>query len=330
MKYFFTFLCCLGCFVFQACSSDNGDCEPGPIQNPNQQATIDGTIYRESALDCRLPKVQTFQVNGASTTDIVAEQGTVLMINPQAFTQVDGSPIQGDLTVSLLEMYQPGEIIACQLSTNGLNNSQSVEPLLSEGIFYLDITYNNQSVIINENIQIFVPSENQDLELSFFNSPSCPELDCKVLWEINTEANIYNESYTDAAGNTTLGYRVFFQTTGWLSIARYNDSQEARGILYNKALEGYTTENSNTFLKYDSNSLAIGMFSDFDAENGVFSEKYAQIPINTSGDVIFVSKPAAEFKYDSQAVTTENGKITLTRDLRTGSENTLVDYINNL
>lgn len=327
MKYFLTFLCC---FAVLACSSDNGDCEPGPIQNPNQQGVIDGDAYRESALDCRLPKVQTFQVNSASVTDIVAEQGTVLMISPQAFTQADGSPIDGDLTVSLLEMYQPGEIIACQLSTNGLNNSQSVEPLLSEGILYLDITYNNQPVILNQNIQIFVPSENQVLELSFFNSPSCPELDCKVLWEINPEASIYNESYTDAAGNTTLGYRVFFQTTGWLSIARYNTSQEARGILYNKALEGYTTANSNTFLKYDSSSTAIGMFSDFDAENGVFSEKYAEIPNNTSGEVIFVSKPEVEFKYDSQAVTTEDGKITVTHDLRTGSENTLVDYINNL
>ena len=330
MKYFFTILGCYVCIALLSCSSDSEDCNIGPIENPNQQAVIDSTAYRQSAHDCRLPRVQRFQVSNFSFSEIVANQGTILNINPKTFSKPDGTLVEGDVIISLLEMYQPGEIIACQLSTNALNQNQSIEPLLSESIFFLDVTYNDEPVIFNQDIQVFIPSENQNLELSLFHSPSCPHLDCNVLWEEKPQGDIFEEPYTNPTGDVVLGYRSSIQTTGWLSIARYNNSQEPRGTLYNKAIAGYNISNSNTFLYYDGTSTAIGMFSKFDNENKVFSEQYNEIPNNTPSEVIFVSKPETEFKFGSSAVITKDGKITVTQDLQSGSETTLIAYINNL
>src|SRR5690606_2437884 len=194
---------------------------------------------------------------------------------------------------------------ACQLSTNGMNNDKNVEPLLSETMLFINAEYNGNPVLLNGEIQIFVPSENKNLELSVFNSPDCKGLECQVLWEIIPQSTVFEEPYQDASGNLILGYRSFINELGWYSFARYNLNPEAHGILYNKALPQYSLSNSNVFIMYDSNSLAIGMFSEYDTTNEVFSEKYRQIPKNTPANVIFVSKPETEFSFDSSPVITE-------------------------
>ncbi len=329
MRFFSAFLY-LGFLAFQGCSSNGDNCASGPFQYPNQQGVIDGTAYKNSLMDCRLPKVQIFEFNGFERAEFMAAQGTIFSIMPNSFFDMDGIPVDGLIRFSLLEMYNPGEIIACQLSTNGLNESRSVEPLLSEGILFLMATYNGSPVILEGEIQVFIPSENRGLDLSIFNSPSCPELECEVLWERLPQSTVYEEPYTDTAGNIYLGYRMFPTDLGWFSIARYNDSQESRGILYNKAHSPYSLSNSKVFLMYDSNSTAIGMFSEYDEANGVFSEKYSEIPNNTPGNVIFVSKPESNFNFQASPVITDDGKITVTRELQSGSENNLIDYINNL
>ncbi|AFL80544.1 hypothetical protein Aeqsu_1045 [Aequorivita sublithincola DSM 14238] len=333
MKYLITLFCFSILIITFGCSSDSEDCTVGAIQNPNQLDPIDGTIYRQSAQDCRLPKVQTFQVSNITGGEVRAAQNTILFIRQGAFTQLDGTFIDGDITLSILEMYRPGEIIACQLSTNGLNDIQKVEPLLSESILYIKAEYNGNPILLKNELEIFVPSKNRNLELSVFNSPSCPEFECQVLWEINAQSFVFEEPYQGPNGISIAGYRTFvtdISQFGWLSFARYNLNPEPRGVLYNKALSPYSLANSNVFLKYDSESVAVGMFSEFDAANDVFSEKYNEIPKNTPANVIFVSKPENEFAFESIPIITENGKITITRNLQKGSEDNLIDYINNL
>ena len=329
MKFLSAFLC-LSFLVIQGCSSGSDDCAAGPVEYPNQQGEIDGTAYRNSQMDCRLPKVQTFEFNSYQRAEFMAAQGTIFSISQNTFFDMDGTPIDGLITFSVLEMYNPGEIIACQLSTNGLNERRSVEPLLSESILFIEASHNGNPVMVEGEIQVFIPSENRDLELSVFNSPNCPELECEVLWEKLPQSTVYEEPYTDIAGNVYLGYRSFLIDLGWFSIARYNDSDQPRGILYNKAHSPYSLSNSKVFLKYDSSSTAIGMFSEYDEANEIFSEKYHEIPNNTPANVIFVSKPESVFNFETRPIMTQDGKITITRDLQSGSESNLINYINTL
>jgi len=330
MQYIITSLCLGFLLIASGCSTDSEDCPPGAVEYPNQQELIDGRAYKQSSVDCRTPKVQTFRFNNFTGAEIKAAQNTVILIRQEAFTRLDGTTIDGEITLSILEMYRPGEIIACQLSTNGINDANSVEPLLSESIFYLNAEYNDEPVLLKGEIQIFIPSENKGLQLSVFNSPDCTELDCQVLWEIIPQSTVFEEPYQGAIGDVILGYRSFITELGWYSFARYNPNRKEPGILYNKALPQYSLSNSNVFLMYDSNSVAIGMFSEFDTANEVFSEKYSEIPKNTPANVIFVSKPKNEFSFDSSPIITEDGKITVTRNPQNGSESNLIDYINNL
>lgn len=330
MKYLIITFFLSGILIVSSCSSDSEDCLPGAIEYPNQQDPIDGTAYKQSSLDCRLPKLQTFQVNNIVGAEIKSSQNTVVFIGQNTFSQLDGTAIDDEITLVVLEMYRPGEIIACQLSTNGLNDTRTVEPLLSESIFYINAEYNGNPVLINGEIQIFVPSQNKNLALSIFNSPSCSALECEVLWETVPQSTVFEEAYEDAAGNILLGYRSYITDLGWYSFARYNPSKEPRGILYNKALPRYTLKNSKVFLHYESTSVGIAMFSEYNEDNAVFSEKYREIPENTSGNIIFVSKPENSFNFGANQIITSDGQITITRNLKTGSEIDLILYINNL
>lgn len=329
MKFYSLFLAFSFLSLF-GCSSSSNDCECGEIDFPNQLQEIDGTVYKKSVLDCRLPKLQTFEFNSYQGAEIKAAHGTIFTIMPNIFFETDGTPVDGTIQFSILEMYNPGEIIACQLSTNGVNNEQSVEPLLSESIFFIEAKYNGNPVIVEGEFQVFVPSENRDLELSLFHSPSCNELECEVLWEMLPRSNVFDEPYTDASGVVYFGYRSFLTNLGWFSMARFNDSQNPRGIIYNKTLSSYNLSNSNVFFLYKTSSTAVGKFLEYDEINAVFSEKFHEIPNETSGNVIFVSKPDANFNFEANQMITEDGKISVTRQPQLGSENDLIDYINNL
>jgi len=204
-----------------------------------------------------------------------------------------------------------------------------IEPLLSEGIFYLDITYNDEAVNFLHPIEIFIPSENQGLSLSFFDSPSCSQIECQVLWEINTAVKVIEEPYTSAGEELILGYRSFIFSAGWKSIARYNDNQNLRSTLYNKVPSGYNKTNSNVFIKYQSQSTAIGLFSEFKEDVKVFSEKHKQIPENTTADIIFISVQNNQYVFANSRIITQPNLVTATLNTNTGDEAQFINFINN-
>ncbi len=318
----------LGAFCLQACSNQIDDCITNPVVYPNR-VEINGSAYQNSLIACREGKLQTYKFVGAQEFTIKAAQGTVIQIFPDSFSQ-NGVIIQDTLTLTLLEMYTPGALIACQLSTNGLNSGQSVEPLLSEGIGYIEIRHNGQPVELVGEFFLFMPSQNNNLSLSVFRAPNCQDLHCDVLWE-NTGHPVSPYQLIDAAGNPTVsGYRALLTTLGWFSFARFNPDPAPRGILYNKAPSGYTATNSKVFLTYDSPSIGVGLFSAYDSINMVFSEKYGEIPNQSAGHVIFVSKDANAYRYEAVPVVTEDGKITFTQQLQTGDAEELIQYINHL
>ena len=121
-----------------SCSEDH-DCDVGLVELPNATAPLLGVEYAESLLECRQPRVQRFSFQGFLGGTFLGTQGTQIIIAPQSILNQDGTPVDELVTLELIEMYQPGEIIACQLSTNGLSTTNTPEPLLSEGIYYVNL-----------------------------------------------------------------------------------------------------------------------------------------------------------------------------------------------
>ncbi|MFT5103325.1 MAG: hypothetical protein ACI86C_000978 [Candidatus Latescibacterota bacterium] len=313
------------------CSSDADVCQEGLIQVPNAQGTIDGAAYTQSLMECREPRIQTFTGSNLKGDQIVAEQGTVILINPQTFADQDGFFIDGDVTISLIEMYQPGEIIACQLSTNGINEAGNVEPLFSESIYFLDITFNGEQVTFLHPIMIFTPSENLGMEQFLFRSPSCPDIPCKVLWEqVELTVPVFEEPFIDATGVKVFGYRAVIDGLGWHNIGRYNTDNITRTTVFTKTALGYDKTNANVFVRYNTPSTAIGLFDFYDASLDVFSENYAQIPIGLTADFVFATVQGGNFLYATKRGLVEVDFLTATLDINETDELGFINAINGL
>lgn len=314
-----------------SCSSDSTDCEEGVVRVPNAQGPIDGAAYRQSLTECREPRIQAYTVSNLQGAEIIAEQGTVLFVNPQTFADQAGNFIDGDVTVSLIEMYQPGEIIACQLSTNGINEAGTIEPLFSESIYFLDITFNGEQVTFLQPIVIFTPSENLGSEQFLFRSPTCPEVECTVLWErVILTVPIFEKPYIDATGVKTFGYRAVIDGLGWHNIGRYNTDTSTRTTVYTKTELGYDKTNANVFISYNTQSTAIGLFDFYNANLDVFTENYAQIPVGLSADFVFATVHGGNFLYASKRGLVEPEFLTATLNLIETDENGFINAINGL
>ncbi|GAB5398649.1 MAG: hypothetical protein Aureis2KO_02340 [Aureisphaera sp.] len=321
----------LACLILLSCSSEGDDnCNVGAIQTPNAQGPIDGAAYQASLMECRLPRVQNFRASNLSGAEIQAEQGTRIFVNPQTFEQ-NGIFIDGDVDIALIEMYEPGEIIACQLSTNGINLSGTIEPLFSESMFYIDITYQGAPVSFLQPIRVFVPSNNLGEQQFLFYSPTCPELNCTVLWEEEiTTVPVFEKPYIDPSGVKIFGYQTILQTLGWKNIGRYNSDTSPRTIAYNKAPNGYNKTNGNVFLCYNTASTAIGLFDAYDATLDVFSESYAQIPVGIATDAVFVTVQNNEYVYATKRGTVTTDFLITTLNTQTADETGFINAINGL
>ena len=316
----------VGCLTI-SCSEDH-DCEEGIIETPNAIAPIDGTDYTNSLMDCRLPKVQTFTIQGFAGGQIFGAQGGIINIPGQSLFNADGTIIDGEVEVSVLEMFTPGEIVACQLSTNTRNTAGNIEPTLSEGLLFFDIRFNGQPVVIQGEIQIFIPEENNTQEQLFFNSPSCPDIECIVTWE-NTGIAFPSE-IEDANGAVTRGYSANTSQIGWYHIGQFNPNQNERTTVYNVPPSGFNDTNSNVFLSYDNDKIAVSLFEQYDINLGVFSEVYNEIPLETQGLLIFVSRQDGMYVLDTSEINVTQNIIGATTSTNGTTEDQLVTVINSL
>lgn len=312
-----------------ACSEDN-DCDEGLIEVPNVVLPLDGADYAASIQDCRTPRIQTFTFQAFLGGTFRGSQNTQIIVPPQSIVNDDGEPIDGIVTLELIEMYDPGEIIACQLSTNGLSTTRVPEPLLSEGIYYINITLPGVNINLINDIEIFNPSENLGLSLFQFNSLSCQEIDCLVLWEANPAAEVLAGSIENPDGTVTEGYRTFARELGWISVARYNPDDSLRTIIYNKAPVQFNGSNSNTFLLYEGSSTGIALFDRFDNSLGVFSEMHGQIPTGTDGHFILVTVQDGVYRFATQGTTIDMDQIGLTTQTSDVSETEFINSVNTL
>lgn len=315
--------------LLASCSEDH-NCEEGVIETPNSIAPIDGTDYMASLLDCRLPKVQTFNIQGFEGGQIFGTQGGFINIPPQSLFNEDGEIIDGEVEVRLLEMFTPGDAIACQLSTNTRNAQGNLEPTLSEGLLYFDILFNGDPVIIEAEIQVFIPQENNTEERLFFNSPSCPDVDCTVTWEIAPNEQAFPSEITDQNGALVNGYSSFTSQAGWHSIAQFNPNQNERTTVYNLGPPGFDITNSNVFLSYDTDKIAVGLFEQYDSNLGVFSETFNEIPLETQGQLIFVSRQEGNFLLDTSTISVSQDIIGATVNTTQTTEANLISTINSL
>jgi hypothetical protein len=116
-----------------ACQKSSGTFNPG--------ATGSNVALRNALVRLGSP-VQTFSVDAAIGATITGAQGTRLSFPPNSFKNAAGATITGNVQISLLEIYKPGDMIAHAASTAMGNGAL----LTTGGQILVNATQNGQVV----------------------------------------------------------------------------------------------------------------------------------------------------------------------------------------
>ena len=115
--------------TFTSCISDPDieDIEPQP----------DGIALNNRFLDNRVNALEEFTIDAASGGMITGSQGTNVTFQPNSFG-INGTPVTGNVTVQLIEIYDKASMVLKNRSTLGEKANGDKEALKSAGQFFID------------------------------------------------------------------------------------------------------------------------------------------------------------------------------------------------
>ncbi|GAB5398648.1 MAG: hypothetical protein Aureis2KO_02330 [Aureisphaera sp.] len=313
------------CLTLLSCDiSDDSD-----TGNVNIPLEIDGTEHMDDIQNNREEALQDFTIDGALGGTVVGVKGTNVIFGPNAFQDANGSPISGNVNVELLEVYGKGDMALKRVATNGKNDNGDIEALLSGGEFFVRADQNGEEVFPATPFQVFVPSNDFDPNMKLFSAEGgCDTLDCDVVWEEDEDQLMQGEGM-GPDGTYVVGYSGFREEFGWTNLDKWYSYAGPKTMMYVEAPEGYNETNCSVFLSYDGEP-GLALLDIYDAEQGLFTEHYGQIPVGLEVHIIFMSKQNGAYVYAIQSAVIGEDHIEVIGTTQTATEAELFALIDAL
>ena len=275
---------------------------------------------------------QTFQFDAADgSITLISDEGVNIYINTNCLT-LNGNAVTGTIDLEFVELFEKGNMLTTNKPTMGIMPNGDKALLISGGEFFVEATKDGAALETTCGFQMLIPA---DLTGGVDNG--------MILWNgiIDDEGNLaWDEVKRDGANGQGEGgvfaegnnYYGFFQSFGWSNVDRFYSDPRPKTTILVAVPEGYDNTNSSVYLSYDGEEAGLANLDTYDANTGLFSEHYGQIPIGLECHVIFATEENDNWKYAIKAVTiVENGIITFTEsETSIATEAQLTTIINGL
>ncbi|MDD7888287.1 hypothetical protein [Flavivirga sp. 57AJ16] len=273
---------------------------------------------------------QTFQFNADDgNVTLTSEKGVQIHINGACLT-LNGDAVTGTVDIEFVELFDKGSMLTTNKPTMGTLPNGDKALLISGGEFFVNATQNGAALETTCGFQMQIPADltgGVDNDMILWEGKI--DQDGNLVWDEVREDNAGGQGGVFGEGNQYYG---FFQSFGWSNVDRfYNDPRPKTTILVGVP-EGYDNTNSSVYISYDGEDTGLANLDTYDAQTGLFSEHYGQIPIGLECHIIFATEDGDNWKYAIKAVTiTENGVITFTDgETSVATEAQLTTIINGL
>ena len=311
----------LTALVFTSCTKNDND----DLVIPATAQEFDA--IKEQALDAL---TQSFQFNAEDgSVNFTSDKGVEIYINGGCLTK-NGVAVTGAVELEFVELFDKGNMLTTNKPTMGILPSGDKALLISGGEFFVQATQNGVALETNCGFQMNIPADltgGADNAMILWNG--IIDAEGELAWAEEKRDGANGQGGVFAEGNQYYG---FFQSFGWSNVDRfYNDARPKTTILV-AVPTGYDNTNSSVYLSYDGEAPALARLDTYDAQTGLFSEHYGQIPIGLECHVIFATEDGGDWKYAIKAVTiVANGVITFTEgETSVATESQLTTIINNL
>lgn len=285
MKYFFSVCCAvfllLGCDQETCC--DNPE-EPLLIDFPELE---DFENLRSVACDML---VQEFVFAAEEGTQFTSSEGVVIQVFQNCFTFEDGSPVEGEVTLRFIEIYQRADMLLCNKTTMGVNSIGSKQQLITAGIFLVEFYQNDQKLQNNCEVLLAVPVENsggaQEEMILWRGDITANQT---LLWQIESGSFVFVES--DSYNTFVVGL------SGWVTIAKLPPVTNQKTTVQALVSTGYNFDNAAVYLAYSGQYYGLSHLDVFEINSHTFEEFYNEIPVGEQIHLIFVTADAGQWRY---------------------------------
>lgn len=137
--------------------------------------------------------LQTFKIDAAKGGSIKTAEGAVILIAPGTFTDKNGNPVEGEVSINYKAMNTPAEIVASGIPMMAEYNGKTGS-FVSDGMFDLQARSGNNALQIaqNKSIEVYTPSRDKesDFKYWYFDNKAGNWIDLGDRNKLNSEKDI--------------------------------------------------------------------------------------------------------------------------------------------
>ena len=149
--------------VLAGCKKEESGGVVVPAANPDQ--SVLGQLFTNNVANAR----QYFTVNAASGGQVIGTKGTKLNFGPGTFLLADGTPVTGQVDVSLVEVLSIGDMIWLNKQTVG-NDNGTLKLLRSGGAINVSAAQSGSPLRITQGgLVVRIPTDVGDAAMMLFS-----------------------------------------------------------------------------------------------------------------------------------------------------------------
>lgn len=308
-----------------SCSKNNGE-DVSRFALPNAANFKD---LRAAALQ-DLVHIETFKAEDGIY--FTSAKGARLRIWNNCLEDQAGSAAAGDVTLSFVEIYDRGNMVAANKPLMGINEDGKKEPLITGGQFNIEVKQDDK--VLRSSGCYFtleVPADNTgglDSDMSYWKGSINANGDLE--WEEDKGEEGRERPLNPNEQRAT--YDIFAQDFGWANVDRFMSYSGPKTQIKVTVPNGYNHTNSGVFLAYEDSPYTLAQLDSYDTAGKFFTEHYGFVPVGLNVHVIFTSESNGEIVYAIKQVTVANGSTVAIseNELNTTTKNNLVNLINAL
>ncbi len=255
---------------------------------------------------------QTFTVNANNYQQIVGSKGTIIRFYAGSLLHQNGTPVTGNVTVELKEIYSVGDMILSNATT-----TSNGKRLQSGGEIYLHASQNGEVLRINHSIPLTVefPTNNPvaGMELfrgQFIANDSLPQ-DTILNWDTT---NVGGQVIQDTVSGVSSGtfYQFQLDSFGWSNCDRFWGSNTGAGTAVRiQSATPYTNHNTAVFLVFNAEHTAAPSDT-YDSATHIFGfHSDGNTPLGLSVTVVAISEINGQY-FSSIVSTTTSANMLVT------------------
>lgn len=259
-----------------SCKKDDPN-EPEPDPTPT---TSNLSSYFDDNLN---DKKQSFTINAGTYNQFTGENGVSIIVPANSFVTAGGTPVTGNITMSLIEILDQKNMIL-----SGMPTTSNGQILISGGQINLTAKQGTTPVYLADNasIGVMMPAPNPDFAMQLFDG--VVDSDGDVDWILSTDSTGTADSITVI--NDSLGAYYYFDWAdsglGWINCDYFYSSPDPLTTVHVSTDSAYNQTNTAVFLHFsDINSIAQ-LWHD----GTYFSSYNNSIPLNMSVTVVCISE----------------------------------------